>query len=102
MNRRNVLSVSAVTAMGLALLSGSAISAEKPLKEQLTGTWVFVGSTGKLPDGSPQWGANPKGQMIFEANGNYSNILMRSDLPKYASNNRLAATAEENKRLSRV
>jgi len=97
MQSHRLLSIAATGMLALAALVSDAVSQEKPLKEQLQGTWNFVGSTSKLPDGSPQWGSNPKGQMIFGPNGSYSNILMRSDLPKYASNNRLAGTAEENK-----
>ena len=97
MNRRNILNLSVSTALGLALMSGSAVAQQKSLKEQLVGSWIFVGSTGKRPDGSPNWGANPKGLLIFEANGQYSNMLSRSDIPKYVSNNRLNGTADENK-----
>ena len=98
MNRRNILSLTAGSTLGLALLSGgAAIAQQKTLKDQLVGTWIFIGSTGKLADGSPVYGTNPKGQNIFEANSSYSNMLMRSDIPKYASGNRLITTPEENK-----
>jgi hypothetical protein len=40
---------------------------------------------------------NPKGVLIFDADGRYSLMLMRPDLPKYASNNRAQGTAEEYK-----
>jgi uncharacterized membrane protein YcaP (DUF421 family) len=40
---------------------------------------------------------NPKGSAIFEANGRFSVILMRGNLPKYASNNRTQGTATESK-----
>jgi len=38
MNRRGILSLSAITAMGLALLPGNAVGQQKTLKEQLVGT----------------------------------------------------------------
>ena len=79
------------------LLAGDAQAQQKPLKEQLVGAWLFVSSTGKLPDGSPAWGANPKGLLIFTADGRYSSIIVRSDLPKFASNNRAKGTDAENK-----
>ena len=44
MNRRNVLSVSAATVLGLAMMPGSAVSQQKTLKEQLVGNWTFVSS----------------------------------------------------------
>jgi hypothetical protein len=98
MNRRSIiLGSTVISVVSFALIPSGAVAQQRSLKEQLVGTWTFVGSDSKLADGSPQWGATPKGQMIFAPNGTYSNILMRSDIPKYASNNRLAATAEENK-----
>ena len=42
------------------LLAGHASAQQKPLKEQLVGAWLFVSSTGKLPDGSPEWTAIPE------------------------------------------
>jgi hypothetical protein len=59
MNRRNVLSLPAIAALGLALLPISATAQQKTLKDQLVGTWSFVSSTGKLADGSPVWGGQP-------------------------------------------
>jgi hypothetical protein len=43
------------------------------------------------------YGPNPQGQQILDANGRYSLIITRSDIPKFASNNREAGTPEENK-----
>jgi len=42
MNRRCILSISAMTALGLALLPGSAVAQQKSLKETLVGTWTLV------------------------------------------------------------
>jgi hypothetical protein len=97
MNRRSILSLSAITALGFALLPGSAVAQQRSLKEQLIGTWTFVSSTGKLPDGSPLWGSNPKGLLIFTENGRFSSHIVRSDRKKFASNNRLQGTADDNK-----
>jgi hypothetical protein len=97
MNRRSILSLSAMTVFGLALLPGSSVAQQRTLKEQLVGTWTFVSSTTKLADGSPLWGANPKGLLIFTDNGRFSSITMRSDRPKFGSNNRAQGTPDENK-----
>ena len=43
------------------------------------------------------YGPNPKGTMIVDANGRFSITVLRSDLPKFASNNRMTGTPEENK-----
>ena len=97
MNRRNILSISAMIAIGFTLLPSNGIAQQKSLKDQLVGTWAFISSTAKLADGSPLWGASPKGQLSFDANGRYSSIIVRSDLAKYTSNNRLQTSPAEDK-----
>src|SRR5215468_3953780 len=97
MNRRSILNLSAITALGLVVSLNSATAQQKSLKEQLVGTWTFVSSTGKLADGSPVWGTNPRGILSFDANGRVSTIIVRSDLTKYASNNRMQTTPAEDK-----
>ena len=42
MNRRNTLSLAAVAVLGLTLLPGTALAQQKPLKDQLAGTWTIV------------------------------------------------------------
>jgi hypothetical protein len=41
MNRRNILSLSAITALGLAMLPTGAVSQRKSLKDQIVGAWVL-------------------------------------------------------------
>ena len=86
-----------LTAMALMLLGLAAPAQAQTLKQQLVGTWTFVSSTTKLPDGSPLWGSNPRGLLIFMENGRYSSQIMRSDRAKFASSNRATGTPEENK-----
>jgi len=66
--------------------------------KDLVGTWTLVSLTverdGKKTD---FYGLNPRGQLIYDAGGHFSEILTRSDLLKFASNSRMAGTAEENK-----
>jgi hypothetical protein len=97
MNRASVFSTSVLMALGVALLPSNVVGQQKSIKEQLVGTWTFVSSTTKLPDGSPAWGINPKGLLIFTENGYFSSQIVRSDLPKFVSNNRAQGTPEENK-----
>ena len=89
MNRRSILNLSAITALGLALSLSSAMAQTKSLKDQLVGTWV-------LSSAEP-YGTNPKGSYMFDANGRFSAILMRNDLPKYTSNSRTQGTPAEYK-----
>jgi hypothetical protein len=97
MNRRNILSIAAATLLGLGLLPGSVVAQQKSLKDQLVGTWILVQAMDVHPDGttSNPWGDNPKGTYMFDASGHFTQMLMRSDLPKMA--NRMQGTAEENK-----
>jgi len=86
----------AIAVLGLVVLMSTADARQKSLKDQLVGAWTFVGSTGKKPDGSPVWGSNPKGILIFTPDGHYSSQILRSDVPKFKANNRLQGTADEN------
>jgi hypothetical protein len=99
MNRRSILSISAMTALGLAFVSNTAIAQQKSLKEQLVGTWTAVSTVNTATNGtkSEPFGPNPKGLLIFESNGLFSLITVRPDLPKFGTNNRATGTADENK-----
>jgi Lipocalin-like domain len=83
--------------LGLTLTQDNAIAQKQSLKEQLVGTWTYVSSTAKLPDGNPLWGTNPKSLLIFTDNGRFSWQVLRSDRPQFASNDRRNGTSEENK-----
>jgi len=101
MNRRNLLRLSTIAVVGLCLEvappAGDAIGqqAAKIDKAKLIGTWMLVSNTGSNP-GVRNFGPND-GVAIFEANGRFSLQLVRSDLPKFASNNRDTGTPDENK-----
>jgi hypothetical protein len=86
MKRRSFIRLSVFTAIGLALFSSIAV-AQSP--KDLVGTWTIVSAEA--------FGPSPKGLLIFDANGRYSLMLMRADLPKYGSNNRAQGTSEEYK-----
>ena len=77
-------------------LSGSAIA--QSLREQIIGTWLaisqYVDQDGKKLE---PFGPDPKGMVIYDANGYFVLVLQRATLPKFQSNNRLAGTAEENR-----
>jgi len=99
MNRTNLLSISAATALALVLGPGAGVAQKKTLKEQLVGTWLVATVDNIHPDGSrfQSLGPNPKGIMIFDANGWFSFQIAQPGRPKFASDNRLQGTAEENK-----
>jgi hypothetical protein len=97
MNRRIIVTASAMMAVGLASLPTSAIGQQKSLKEQLVGTWRSVSTIITHPDGTKvqPFDDNPKGALIFNGDGNFVLLNTRSDLPKIASKNRLDVTPEE-------
>jgi len=99
MSRLNFIGLSALALLGLALLPGSAVSQQKLLKDQLVGSWTLMSATQMTKDGvkSDRWGPNPKGRAIFEADGRYTFMIFRSDVPKFASDNMNQVTAEESK-----
>jgi lipocalin-like protein len=101
MHRRNVLSLSMLTTLGLAMLSGNAFAQQKSLKDQLVGTWNIVSWERTSPDGAKvqAFGANPKGVSYFGADGRFFIFYTRAGLPKLASNDRTKATPEEAKAL---
>ena len=86
MNQRSILSLSAITALGLALSSSTALTQSA---KDIVGTWTITSAEA--------FGPTPKGLLMFDANGRYSLMLMRPDLPKYESNNRTKGTSEEYK-----
>src|SRR2546421_3505571 len=79
----------------LALAAGEA--AAQSLKAQILGTWDFVVAEITAPDGKKSFpfGEMPKGILIFTPEGRFAQIHVASDVPKFASGNRLAGTAEE-------
>ena len=82
--KRRIITLSAVTTLGLALYTGSAVAQSA---KDVVGTWTIASADA--------FGPTPKGALIFDANGRYSLMLMRPDLPKYASNNRTKGSPEE-------
>jgi len=67
------------------------------LAQQVQGSWILV-SLYVEQDGKKiePFGSKPRGSMILTPDGRFSIILLRASLPKFASNNRVTGTAEEN------
>ena len=84
-------------AAAVLLLSVSNPAAAQSAKS-LVGSWAPVSSTnidgaGKKTD---TFGANPRGMLVFTADGRYSLIITSASLPKFAANARTKGTAAEN------
>jgi len=82
----------------LALIPAGSMAQQKSLKEQLVGTWILVEAVDVAADGTKTntWGANPKGTYMFDSSGHFTQMLIRSDLPKIA-NRAQGGTPEQNK-----
>jgi hypothetical protein len=97
MNRRSILSIAAMTVLGLALVPSSAISQQKSLKEQLVGIWTYVSSDIAPANGTKRqaFGANPNGILILDASGRYADVGGRPDRPKFKTPGPATTTTEE-------
>lgn len=96
MNRRMIFGACAFIAISAAMV-GNAVSQQKPLKDQLVGTWTLASWEQTYPDGRKDqaFGSNPKGIHTFSADGRFALVFLRPDLPKLASNDRVTPTPEE-------
>jgi len=67
------------------------------LKQQIVGAWTMQSNVldqdGKK---SEPYGPGAKGTVILTSNGRVALVILRADLPKFASNNRTTGTPEEN------
>lgn len=95
---RFILPVITASALIFGFILPSEVATAQTTAKDLVGTWTLVSITleqdGKKTD---FYGPNPRGQRTFDPTGRFSEIITRSDLPKFASNNRQAGTPEENK-----
>jgi hypothetical protein len=95
MSRLNKLALITMACLGI-LLAGAAVA---QTAKDVVGTWTLVSSVNTQPDGSKSepYGPNPKGVATFDSGGHFTVIITRPELPKFASNNRMQGTTEENK-----
>jgi len=83
----------------VALPSGRAIGQSGINEDRLVGTWTYESVIVERTDGTKvaPFGPNPKGLITLSADGRYSLQLIRPDIPKIASKDRLSGTPEENR-----
>ena len=76
-------------------------NSNKPLKQQLIGTWALVSVDNIYPDSSRvhPYGENPKGMLIFDERSNYAIQIYKAARPKIASGDKNICTPEESKAL---
>lgn len=97
MNRHQIVTLFAIAALGLSLLTGTSVAQTKSVKGQLVGAWTLVSWVQTRSDGSKNYrfGTDPRGINTFDVNGHFSLIITRSDLPKVSSGDANKVTAEE-------
>jgi hypothetical protein len=83
----------------VALPSGRPAGHSQVSKDRLLGTWTYESVVVERTNGTrvAPFGPDPKGFITLSADGRYSLQLMRPDLPKIASKDRLSGTSEENR-----
>ena len=85
----------------LAMLAALVLSSSGAMAQtarDLAGTWQLVSSvTEKDGTKTDQFGAGAKGMLTLDADGHFMLTIIGPDLPRFASNNRAAGTADENK-----
>ena len=87
MERRSILVLFVTAAVGLVLTIGHSAA---QLTKDIVGTWTLVSA-------GDAYGPTPNGSASFDSNGRFATMLMRANLPRYASNNRTQGTAAEYK-----
>lgn len=82
-----------VACLGIAISGAGAQTAK-----DLVGTWILESDTSTTADGRTiqPFGPRPNGVAIFDGAGHFAIINSRPDLPKFASNDRMRGTPEEN------
>jgi hypothetical protein len=84
--------------IGLGMTDAMAQKASSISKAKLVGTWSLIAVNNTSPDGKTAVSFDQNdGMIIFEPNGRFIQALIRSDLPKIATNNRATGTPDENK-----
>ena len=92
--RVNPMTVAASAICAFFVMTGGALAQSA---KDLIGTWMLVSVT--LEEGGNKtepFGPSPKGMSIFDGT-RQSTVIVRADMPKFASNNRGSGTADENK-----
>lgn len=95
MNRRSILGLSAIAALVLALLTGTAVAQQRSLKETIVGTWS-VTSIYDLYEAAEKrnpWGDGMKGTFTFDSNGRFTQIFIGEKQPAMKSDDPRSADA---------
>src|SRR3974377_1393923 len=92
-----IMFVMAVLSAAFVALAVPADKSSAQTAKDIVGTWTLISNEadqgGKKVD---RLGSNARGILVLDANGRYVIAVARPGLPKFASNNSMTGTAEEN------
>jgi hypothetical protein len=92
------MTTTALLCLAVSLSASDSLAQQRSIKEQLVGTWTLVSSDQVRPDGGTlkQFGANPKGINVFDANGRFFLMVASADNSRIASKDPSNTNSEEN------
>ena len=82
MERREFIALIGMAAAAMPSRAGAQpVCSEDSLVSRVVGTWRFASSINTRSDGTvfDRWGSNPKGVIMFDRGGHYSQIIVRSE-----------------------
>jgi len=82
MNQRSIFTLSAITALGLALLPSSIVAQQGTLRQQLVGTWMLVSCDPPANATRAPFCVNPRGSFSLDASGRYTTAYAAGGRPK--------------------
>jgi len=96
MGRRFAFVLFVLPLAGFAMVSSGATA---QTATDLVGTWELVSMVNTAKDGTKTdvFGVTPRGVLVFSRDGRFAQVMTRPDLPRFASDNRLQGTPDENK-----
>ena len=96
---RNAMRCLTTVTLTLLVCLGTAATTAAQTAKDMIGTWRLVSDVNTASDGGKvePFGHTPEGIAIFDSGGHFAIVISRSDLQKFASNNRMQGTPEENK-----
>src|SRR5262249_25788975 len=104
MNLRNGLVFAGLACLVVVLRAGEAAAQQSPAsaQAQFVGTWSLVSIHYVEKDGRKvePFGPRAEGMLYFDACGRFATQVMAANRPRFASNNRMMGTPEENKAVS--
>jgi hypothetical protein len=82
MKRRSIFTLSAMAALGLAVLPSSIVAQQGPLKQQLVGTWMLVSCDPPANVTRAPFCVDPSGSLSLDASGRYTVVIAARGRPK--------------------